>query len=75
MTAAELASGLRQRLLDRNLVTEETLRGVSDWAIIESYVTCSGCGEVWHDGDELEAMIACANTAEEFVQSIGTHSH
>ena len=78
MTETELAKELRERLLARSkeianvvdMVEEKFLNAVwetSDCDMILSYITCSCCGERQVDDLELEAAIAEANSADEFL--------
>ena len=79
MQLSELAAQLRQRLLDRGLTKASTLRRISDRTIVESYITCPGCGKRRvEDAGALARIIALADSAEIFFElcdAHGEHKH
>lgn len=69
MTTSELAAQLRKRLIDKNLVDPSLLHSISDDEVIDSYITCSCCGEKQvNDCAELAWLIDRSNSAETFLE-------
>lgn len=67
MQVSELATELRRRLIDKGLATARQLRSISDMTVIDSYITCSCCGERQIEStDELAQIIQQADTVETF---------
>jgi hypothetical protein len=67
MTAAELASELRQRQYALARVEPYLIERLSDEEIIECYVTCSHCGARWVTSELLPRAIAQADDADDFL--------
>ncbi len=66
MEKSVLAQELRQRQYTFGQVERRIIDALSDDDIIDSYITCSGCGEKQVDATQLEAAIKAASNAEEF---------
>lgn len=66
MTTNMLAEQLRDRLREKKRVSDVKISAASDEQIIESYITCSGCGEREVDDEQLPRLIEQANNADEF---------
>jgi hypothetical protein len=66
MRSDELASQLRDRLRAKGLVPGMDLDAVPDEVIIESYVTCSGCGERLVSETALPGLIADARDVDDW---------
>ncbi len=61
-----LAQQLRQRQYEQNLVPRSMVDALSDDEIIDTYITCSGCGEKQVTPEELVNAIAMADDAGMF---------
>jgi hypothetical protein len=69
MTTSELAARLRKRLIDKKLVDPSLLRSISDDEVIDSYITCSCCGEKQvTDSAALARIIERSDSAETFLE-------
>jgi len=69
MTTSELAAQLRKRLIDKKLVDPSLLHSISDDEVIESYITCSCCGEKQvNDSAVLARIIERSDSAETFFE-------
>jgi len=69
MTTSELAAQLRKRLIDKKLVDPALLHSISDDQVIDSYITCSCCGEKQvNDSAELACIIERSDSAEKFFE-------
>jgi hypothetical protein len=66
MTKHQLARELRRRQYALGEVEWWMIDGLSDDEIIDSYITCSCCGEKQVDARQLETAIAKAHGAEHF---------
>jgi hypothetical protein len=66
MTKHELASELRQRQYALGRVERRLIDALTDDEMIDTYITCSGCGEKQVEGLVLEQAIAAASDAEHF---------
>ena len=66
MSRHQLASQLRRRQYAFGEVERELIDALSDDQIIDSYITCSCCGEKQVDGRNLETAIAKARSADHF---------
>ncbi len=74
MKEHELAVKLGERVLTQGLLTQEDLDRVSDWVVIQSYITCSGCGFRSMSDAELHDVVAECKTMEEFLaRTEGAH--
>jgi hypothetical protein len=74
MELSALAAQLRNRLLDQGLVKASTLRRIPDSVIIDSYITCSGCGKrLVESAEVLARIIDQADSAETFLELRDTH--
>ncbi len=71
----QLAQELRQRQYARGLVAKKYIDALSDHDIIESYITCSGCGAKLVPLDDLDLLIQRARSAEQFIAAIAPHMH
>ena len=67
MTSVELARQLRQRLTKKGLVSAELLATLPDDAIIDSYNTCSCCGEKFLPPDQFAEVVRRAVDDESFL--------
>lgn len=61
-----LAQNLRQRQYDYGYVAKEIIKSLTDDQIIDSYITCSGCGEKQVEGGKLDEVIFKARDVEHF---------
>ncbi|MFA5135511.1 MAG: hypothetical protein WC505_07035 [Patescibacteria group bacterium] len=68
MSKEALAKLLRKRLIKAGLVPTELVNRVSDDAIIDSYITCSGCHTKIVTSEELVAAVAQARSTEHFFE-------
>src|SRR5215831_14979532 len=78
MQKAALAHELRQRQQAFGRVPATIIAAVSDDAIIDSYITCSCCGEKQVTPEDLETALFLARDAESFFNLCdqrGRHSH
>ncbi len=75
MDKAHLATELRHRQYVKGLTPRHTLNGLSDDEIIDSYVTCSGCGRKMVTPQALREIILEASTVLEFLDLTGKQSH
>jgi hypothetical protein len=66
MTLHDLATGLRARLLRKNLVDPALLAIQTDETVIVSYTTCSCCGERKVSEERLPAVIGEARGVKHF---------
>ena len=66
MQQADLAHALRQRQYAYGLVPPALIETIADEAIIESYITCSSCGEKQVTPQQLQVAIGLATDAESF---------
>ena len=66
MTIKELANQLRQRQYKAKIVTRKQIDSLSDIEIINSYVTCSCCGEKQCTETQLLKAINDANDVNHF---------
>jgi len=67
MDKAQLAQGLRQRQYAQGYIPRSTIDTVSDEDIIDSYITCSCCGEKQVTPQELETVIEQASDTYHFL--------
>ncbi len=70
MEKLELAQQLRARLLEKELVSADTVFYVSDDEVINSYNKCPDCGELSCSDLELSGIIERCGSAEEFIDEI-----
>ncbi len=75
MDKHQLAQELRQRQYARGLVKKKYIDARSDNDIIDSYITCSGCGAKLVPLDDLDLLIQRARSAEQFIAAIAPHAH
>ena len=75
MDKHQLAQELRQRQYARSLVEKKYIDALSDDDIIDSYITCSGCGAKLVPLDDLDLIIKRARSAEQFIAAIAPHTH
>jgi hypothetical protein len=59
----------------RGLVKKKYIDVLSDNDIIDSYITCSGCGAKIIPLDDLDLIIKRARSAEQFSAAIAPHAH
>lgn len=69
-----LAQQLRQRQYTHGRLPRHLIDSVSDDDIIESYITCSCCGEKQVTPQQLEAAIAQAHDAYHFLTICDEHA-
>jgi hypothetical protein len=67
MDKARLAQALRQRQYTQGYIPRRMIDAVSDDDIIDSYITCSCCGEKQVTPQELETVIEQASDAYHFL--------
>jgi hypothetical protein len=67
MDKAQLAQALRQRQYTYGYIPRRMIDAVSDEDIIDSYITCSCCGEKQVTPQELETAIEQASDAYHFL--------
>ena len=67
MDKAQLAQALRQRQYTQGYLPRRMIDAVSDDDIIDSYITCSCCGEKQVTLQELETVIEQASDAYHFL--------
>jgi hypothetical protein len=67
MDKAQLAQALRQRQYAHGYISRRMIDAVSDEDIIDSYITCSCCGEKQVTPQELETAIEQASDAYHFL--------
>lgn len=78
MRKEDLASQLRQRQLERGGVPPEVVASASDDLIIDSYITCNGCGHKALTCQELDQAILLAQDAHDFMKiwpTLSSHKH
>lgn len=61
-----LAKELRQRQYQTGIVPKHIIDTISDDDIISAYITCSGCGEVWVNEQNLKTAIKLAQNVNQF---------
>lgn len=66
MEKHQLAQELRQRQYRLDLVEKHLIDGLSDDEIIDSYITCSDCGEKQVTRQELKIIIRLATSTRQF---------
>ena len=67
MQKHELANQLRQRQYAYGMVERRIVDSLSDDDIIDSYVTCSCCGEKQVEGARLQSVIMAAKDSDSFL--------
>ena len=67
MDKHQLAQELRQRQYKSGLVARWMIDALADDDIIDSYITCSGCGEKQVDAQHLAIAIDHAQDANQFL--------
>ena len=75
MDKHQLAQELRHRQYANGLVAKKYIDALSDDDIIESYITCAGCGAKLVPLDDLDLLIKRARSAEQFIAAIALHTH
>jgi hypothetical protein len=69
MLKADLANELRQRQYKKKLIPRKMIDSVTDDEIIDSYITCSCCGEKQvEDLNQLEQIIVDSGNSDDFLQ-------
>jgi hypothetical protein len=68
MLKHELAQELRERQYKKKLVAKALVDALTDEEMIDSYITCSGCGAKQVTEQQLPNLIARAKDANEFFQ-------
>ena len=71
MLKEELARELRQRQYDYEAVDKELIDSLTDDQIVDSYITCSCCGEKQVDSEQLLQIIERARIADDFLALCG----
>lgn len=66
MEKHQLAQELRQRQYNAGILEKHVIDAVPDDEIIDSYITCSDCGEKQVTPRELRVAIELAASAEQF---------
>ncbi len=68
MLKERLASELRGRQYNYGEVSRELVDSLTDDQIIDSYITCSCCGEKQVDTVQLPQIIVSVNNAMQFIE-------
>jgi len=68
MTREQLANELRECQFEYGVIPAQILYLLTDDQIIESYVTCSCCGDRIASDDDLAAAISNASDSEDFLE-------
>ena len=68
MLKVNLADELRQRQYKLGQVSRELVNLLTDDQIIDSYITCSCCGEKQVDVNQLPQVIAVVKNAYQFIE-------
>jgi hypothetical protein len=68
MQKHELATQLRHRQYNYGQVDRSTIDALSDDDIIDSYITCSCCGKIQVNEQQLQSAIEIATDADSFFQ-------
>ena len=66
MLKRELAQELRESQYQKKLVAKALVDALTDDQMIDSYITCSDCGEKQVTEQQLPNLIATAKDANEF---------
>jgi hypothetical protein len=66
MEKHQLAQELRQRQYRLDLLDRRLIEAISDDEIIDTYITCSDCGEKQVTIQELKTVIRLAVTVQQF---------
>ncbi len=69
-----LADDLRAAQIRLGQIPTEVIRELPDEVIIDSYITCSCCGEKQVEGTDLDLLIASADDTEHFFKLAGNFS-
>jgi hypothetical protein len=75
MEKHQLAQALRQRQYHLALVEQQVIDEISDDKIIDSYITCSDCGEKQVTPQELTIAIRLAANANQFFDLCESITH
>jgi hypothetical protein len=75
MDKHQLVQELRQRHYARGLVKKKYIAALSDNDIIDSSITCSGCGAKFVPLDDLDLIVKRARSAAQFIAAIAPHAH
>ena len=70
-----LAQELRAKQLKLGAVPARIIKALSDDEIIDSYITCSCCGDKQLEGAELEYAISSASDTEHFFKLADKFGH
>ena len=70
MKASELAQQLRELQYAKGMIPREFIDALPDDAIIDSYITCSGCGAKQVTEAQLPIAIKQAKDAEHFIEIV-----
>jgi len=63
--------GKELKIRQEKYVPLKILKQMSDTDIIQAYVTCSTCGKVWLEKEELERIIQEATSTQDFLNITG----
>lgn len=74
MLKSRLASELRLRQIKLGKVSQQVVCALTDDEIIQSYTTCSCCGQKQIDGEPLVSAIEKANDANHFFALCDEHA-
>lgn len=75
MKKHQLARILRQRQHQLGLLETHVIDAISDNELIDSYITCSDCGEKQVTPAELATAIDFASTVEQFLDLCESFAH
>ena len=75
MEKHQLAQALRQRQYHLALIEKQLIDAVPDDALIDSYITCSDCGEKQVAPQELTTAIELAASADQFFDLCESMAH
>lgn len=70
MTRAELGIILRDRQKKAGYLAQDMVDNIGDDIIIDSYFTCSGCGEREIPEDTLNKLISKSDTYDDLIESV-----
>jgi hypothetical protein len=76
MKKADLANDLRSRQLANGYVSAKLLANITDDQLIDSYITCSGCGKRAISPSDLPSTITAATSTDDFLDAVAArHKH
>jgi hypothetical protein len=73
MTETSLAYQLKDRLLRKELVSQELLDVLCDEEIIECYCQCPKCREWYVPKDDIQLVVKKAKDADDFIDKVAKY--